>query len=225
MLDKIKNSFSSWTKLDYAWLVIANITILALSLYWGDSLLSIVSALSGVTSVVFISKQMTGAYYFGAINAATYAIISYQNNVYGSAVLNACYYLPMQFIGLYLWTQAKKKSASNKIETKVLTDEQRCWLASIAIVVIGVLAFVLNKIGGNVAIIDATTTVLSVIAMYLMAKQYLEQWYLWVIVNIASTAIWAISLYQGTGNYATLLMWIVYVLNSLFGLYNWRKNK
>lgn len=224
-MEKLKKSFSHWSNLDYAWLAVANLVLLALSIYFDDSLLSIVSALTGATSVIFISKQMPGAYYFGAINSVTYAIISFQNHIYGSAVLYACYYVPMQFVGLYLWTQAKKKSASNTVETKVLSTQQRCWIGCVSIVAIAILSFVLSSIGGNVAIIDATTTILSIIAVYLMTQQYLEQWYLWLIVNTASTILWAISLSQGTGNFATLFMWIIYVLNSIFGLYSWKKKK
>lgn len=224
-MEKLKKSFSHWSILDYTWLAVANIIILALSIYFGDSLLSIISALTGVTSVIFISKQMSEAYYFGVINCITYAIISFQNHIYGSAALYTCYYVPMQFIGLYLWTQAKKKSTSNEIKTKVLSIQQRCWIGCISIVAIAILSFVLSSIGGNVAIIDATTTILSIIAVYLMTQQYLEQWYLWLIVNTASTILWVISLSQGTGNFATLFMWIIYVLNSIFGLYSWKKKK
>ena len=55
-----------------------------------------------------------------------------------------------------------------------------------------------------------------------MVKQYLEQWYLWIIVNIVSIIMWIISLSQGFGDFATLLMWILYLLNSLYGLYKWK---
>ena len=224
-MEKLKQSFSHWSILDYTWLAVANLVLLALSIYFGDSLLSIVSALTGATSVIFISKQMPGAYYFGAVNSVTYAIISYQNHIYGSAVLYACYYVPMQFIGLYLWTQAKKKSASNTVEAKTLSSTQRCFLGCMSILAILVLSTILTKLGGNVAIIDATTTVLSIIGVYLMTKQYIEQWYVWLIVNTVSTILWVISLSEGAGNFATLFMWVIYVLNSLFGLYSWKKKK
>ena len=80
MLEKIKKSFSTWTKWDYLWLLIANGTILGLSLYWGDGLIPIISALTGVTCVIFVSKQMIANYYVGAINVALYAFLSYQSS-------------------------------------------------------------------------------------------------------------------------------------------------
>ena len=117
----------------------------------------------------------------------------------------------------------KNKSNSGQVESKSLTNKQRFILVLISFVAILAYSLVLKQLGGNIPLIDATSTVLSVIAMLLMVKQYLEQWYLWVIVNTVSIIMWAVSLSQGSGDYATLLMWIIYLLNSLYGLYNWRK--
>lgn len=220
-MEKLKQTFKDWTKLDWAWLIIANSVILGLSLYWGDGLIPIISALTGVTCVIFVSKQMIANYYVGAINVALYAFLSYQSRLYGDAMLNAFYYFPMQFIGIYMWK--KNKSNSGQVESKSLTNKQRFILVLVSFVAILAYSLVLKQLGGNIPLIDATSTVLSVIAMLLMVKQYLEQWYLWVIVNTVSIIMWAVSLSQGSGDYATLLMWIIYLLNSLYGLYNWRK--
>ena len=220
MLEKIKKSFNTWTKWDYLWLLIANGTILGLSLYWGDGLIPIISALTGVTCVIFVSKQMIANYYVGAINVALYAFLSYQSRLYGDAMLNALYYFPMQFVGIYMWK--KNKSDNGEVEAKALTIKQKFMLALVSIVAIIVYSLFLRLLGGNIPLIDATSTVLSVIAMILMVKQYLEQWYLWIIVNTVSIIMWVISLSQGSGDFATLLMWILYLLNSLYGLYKWR---
>ena len=90
-MEKLKQTFKDWTKLDWAWLIIANSVILGLSLYWGDGLIPIISALTGVTCVIFVSKQMIANYYVGAINVALYAFLSYQSRLYGDAMLNAFY--------------------------------------------------------------------------------------------------------------------------------------
>lgn len=222
-MEKLKKTFSNWTKLDFAWLLIANGTILGLSLYWGDGLIPIISALTGVTCVIFVSKQMIANYYVGAINVGLYAYLAFQSRLYGDFMLNAFYYFPMQFIGIYMWNKAKNKSTTDEVESKALTGEQRIKLACISLAAIVIYAGILSLLGGNLPLIDSTSTVLSVIAMILMVKQYLEQWHLWVVINGVSIAMWAVSLSQGSGDYATLLMWIVYLLNSIFGLYNWKK--
>lgn len=222
-MEKLKQAFSHWTKLDWAWLIVANATILGLGLYWGDGPIALISAITGVTCVIFVSKQMIANYYVGAINVALYAFLSYESKLYGDALLNAFYYFPMQFIGIYMWKKAKDNSQEHEVESKALTAKQRFILTLFSVIAIYLFSLVLDKIGGHVPLFDSASTVLSIIAMYLMVKQYLEQWYLWVIVNIISITMWAISLSQGSGDYATLLMWVIYLLNSLYGLYHWRK--
>ena len=222
-MKNIKKQFENWTKFDYIWLAIANLTILSLSLYWGDGIIPIISALTGVTCVIFVSKQMMLNYYVGAINVGLYAMLAFQSKLYGDFMLNAFYYFPMQFVGIYMWTKAKNKS-NGKVESKALSNKQRILLGVGSIVAIYLYSLVLKILGGNIPLIDATSTVLSVIAMILMVKQYLEQWVLWILINCTSTIMWLITLKQGNGDYATLLMWIVFLINSVYGLYNWTKS-
>lgn len=220
MLEKLKQSFKGMNKLDIIWLLIANIIILGLSLYWGDGPIAIISAMTGITCTVLISNKLVANYYFGIINVALYAYLSYQSKLYGDAMLNAFYYFPMQFVGIYMWK--KNKSDNGEVEARALTAKQKFILALVSIVAIVIYSLFLKFLGGNIPLIDSASTVLSVIAMILMVKQYLEQWYLWIIVNTISIIMWAISLYQGSGEFATLLMWILYLLNSLYGLYKWK---
>lgn len=222
-MEKLKKMFSNWTKFDYAWFIIANTVILSLSLYWGDGLIPTISALTGVTCVIFISKRMVLNYVVGAINVSLYAYLAYQSRLYGDCMLNALYYLPMQFIGLYMWSKALNKDNTNEVESKSLNAKQRIKLLCISLCCIVIYSGFLHLLGGNLVFIDSASTILAAIAMMLMVKQYMEQWYLWVIVNSISIIMWAISISQGSGNYSTLLMWIIYLLNSLYGLYNWRK--
>lgn len=222
-MELLKKQFKNWTTLDYAWLIIANAIILGLSLYWQDSVISIISAITGVTCVIFISKGMIANYFVGAINVALYAYLAFQSRLYGDFMLNAFYYFPIQFIGLYMWSKAKNKSENNELESKALDHKQRIILFLISITAILIYAEILKLLEGNIPIIDSTSTVLSVIAMILMVKQYLEQWYLWVIVNVVSIIMWVASLSEGSGDVATLIMWILFLLNSLYGLWNWRK--
>ena len=219
-MEKFKNMFKGMSKLDVIWLIVANVCILGLSLYWGDGPIAIISAMTGITCTVLVSNKLVANYYFGIVNVALYAFLSYQSKLYGDAMLNAFYYFPMQFIGIYMWK--KNKSDDGEVESKALTAKQKLMLTLVSFVAIVIYSLFLKFLGGNIPLIDATSTVLSVIAMILMVKQYLEQWYLWIIVNTVSIIMWGISLRQGSGEFATLLMWILYLLNSLYGLYKWK---
>lgn len=221
-MNKLKTFFKGWTKLDFTWLLIANLVIIGLGVRNKDSVLAIISATTGVTCVIFVSKQMMANYIVGIINVVLYAYLAFQSKLYGDFMLNAFYYFPMQFIGMYMWGKSKDKNNTGNLESKALNGLQKIQLTIVTIALTLLYSLLLKVLGGNIPFIDATSTILSIVAMILMVKQYLEQWYLWIIVNVVSIIMWWISLSQGSGDFATLLMWVVYLLNSLFGLINWK---
>jgi nicotinamide mononucleotide transporter len=217
-----KTIFKNWKLYEILWVTVATLSTLGLSLYWGDSPLAIVSSLTGILSVILVAKRMSLNYLFGAINVSTYAILSYQASFYGEVMLNALYYLPMQFIGLYMWKKAKEEN-DGEIESKSLSTEGRIRLVGISVSLVIFYGFFLKSLGNYLPFLDSTSTILSIIAMILMVKQFMEQWVIWVIINVVSIIMWAFSLINGVGEMATLIMWIVYLCNSIFGLYSWKK--
>ena len=67
------------------------------------------AGITGVLCVVLVAKGSIWNYLFGLVNVSLYAYISYKASLYGDAVLNAFYYVPMQFIG---WWQWRKRGAA-----------------------------------------------------------------------------------------------------------------
>ena len=58
----------------------------------------------------------------------------------------------------------------------------------------------------------------SVIAFTLMVMRFREQWVLWIIVNVVSITMWIMS-----GGFLMALMWFAYLVNSIYGYWNWSK--
>ena len=84
----IKNELSGWKTWEIIWLGLACLIITVLSIYWGDNLMGIISATTGVACVVLTGKGKLSAYLFGLINCVLYAIISYKATYYGETMLN-----------------------------------------------------------------------------------------------------------------------------------------
>ena len=66
---------------------------------------------------------------------------------------------------------------------------------------------------------DSTTTVLSLVGMWLTARKKIESWYYWFVVDILATGIYV---YKGIYFYATL--YGIYIFLALAGYYSWRKS-
>ena len=55
---KTKNYFSDWTLFEISWLIISTLTMLTLSIIWGDSPMALISGVTGIISVVLCAKPM-----------------------------------------------------------------------------------------------------------------------------------------------------------------------
>lgn len=103
-----KNEFTGWKKWEVVWLILATIIITGLSIYWGDNLRGITAAVTGVICVILTGKGKMSCYIFGLVNTILYAVIAFGAKYYGEVMLNALYYVPMQFVGWFMWKKHRK---------------------------------------------------------------------------------------------------------------------
>ncbi|MDX9781647.1 MAG: nicotinamide riboside transporter PnuC [Bacteroidales bacterium] len=182
------------------------------------------AGITGVVCVVLVAKGNIFNYLFGLINVSLYAIISFKAELYGDAALNALYYLPMQFVGWMLWLKKRESEVSVTVVGKRLNLRERLVLSVVSLSLVLIVAFILKIAGDPQPLKDSATTVLSVIAMFLMVKTYMEQWVLWVAVNIISIVMWTIAYANGVEHSLLMvIMWIFYLANSVNGWINWAK--
>ncbi len=220
-MNTIKNYFSDWDLYEKVWLFLFTIIIIALSVYWKDSPVGIIASLTGIWNVVLVAKGKIANYYFGVITVTTYAFVAFTQKYYGEVMLNMIYFFPMQFIGFYLWRKRKLSKTSDDVKVIYMTNKQRILWAAITIIATISYGFILKKLGGNLPFLDSSSTVMSVIAMVLMVFAFVEQWILWIFVDIVSIILWLVVMLNGGNDVAVLLMWIAFLVNAIYGFYNW----
>lgn len=141
-------------------------------------------------------------------------------------MLNALFYFPIQFIGIYLWKKNKTDRVVKGEDVKVKSLSRSGWfytILSILILTIGY-GFFLKYLGGNNIWTDSATNVLSIAAQIMMLKRLTEQWILWIAVNVLSIFLWLSVLFsQGGNDFSMLVMWSAFLVNSIYGYLNWRK--
>lgn len=222
MKEIIKNELAGWKKLEILWLFAASIIIALLSIYWKDSIMGIISATTGVACVVLTGKGKLSAYLFSLINCVLYAIISYKAKLYGETMLNALYYVPMQFVGFYVWKK-NMNSETHEVKKKHMSNKERLIYLMGMIVLTVAYGLILKQLGDAMPFVDSFTTVTSVIAMIISVKMFSEQWWLWIFVDIFSVYMWWCNFRAGSDNIATLLMWTVYLGNAIIMCIKWEK--
>jgi len=69
--------FRDWTLFEKVWLVLFTAVNIYLFFAFEDSLLGLISSLTGMMCVVLVAKGKISNYYFGIVQTASYAYISY----------------------------------------------------------------------------------------------------------------------------------------------------
>lgn len=221
--NKIKSFFNDWDLYEKVWLILFTSIILTLSIYWKDSPIGIIASITGIWNVILVAKGKIVNYYFGIIAVATYAFVAYTQKYYGEVMLNMLYFFPMQFAGLYLWKKRKAGKQEESVKVQYMKNSQRLVWTLITIAATIIYGFILKRLNGNLPFLDAASTTMSVIAMILMIFAFVEQWILWILVDIVSIILWVSVLLNGGNDIAVLIMWIAFLVNAIYGLINWIK--
>ena len=188
-------------------------------------------ALAGVVSTVLSANGSIWNFLFGLIDVLLYSFILYTNDQFSQLALHLLYILPMEFVGFFKW----RKLGLNKDNTvKARRMPAKYWInVGVIFVAIAVAAFILSNVLAKAAgadtvlvkaMLDALITTANIVAFLLMAGAYAEQWYLWIMVNVCSIVLWALTGILTPGaDYAVipLIKYIFYLLNSFNGIRIW----
>ena len=219
----VKRELSGWKKWEVIWLLLATAVILGLSIYWKDSMTGIWAALTGIWCVILTGKGKLSSFWVGTVNTILYAVVAWQARYWGEVMLNLIYYVPMNFVGLYMWSKNMNK------QTEEVLKERMSFKGSVlayTCVIAGTLGYgvILNLMNGTLPFIDSMSTVFSIFAQFLCVKRYMEQWVLWIVVDIVTVIMWVYAFINGTGDMATVLMWSIYLINAIIMFIKWKKD-
>lgn len=218
-------SWNHWTTFEKSWLVL--FTVINISVFFAvdDTILGLIISLTGMICVVMVAKGLIGNYLFGIVQVSLYGYLSYKYGLYGEAMLNLAFYLPTQFIGLWVWNKRKVTvKDTDEVIARKLTTLQSTLITVAAIGLIAGYAWLLSVIGGAEVGLDSATTVLSVIAQILMIMRFREQWLIWILVNALSIVMWVFTLNGQDGtSWTMVVMWSAFLINSVYGYWNWSR--
>lgn len=220
--------FEGWTLFEKIWLITFTLIGFGVSIAWGDSWIGFVATITGMVANILVAKGKIANYFFGFIAVVTYGFVAYGYALYGEAMLNWGFYAIANVVGFFIWHKNKKRKTNRvmgeDIPVKSLT--KKGWLLVIGSFIMGslVYAIILIELEAQQVRLDSMAVVLSIIGQILMTFRFKEQWHIWIAVNVLSVALWIVTLVQSGGNdYVMVVMWISYLVNSIYGFINWKK--
>jgi nicotinamide mononucleotide transporter len=214
--------FKSWNLFEKSWLATFAIIALYLSYKFQSSFLDYFAFITGILCVVLAAKGVIWTYFWGMLNTISYGYIAYKNGLNGEMGLNLYFFLPMNFIGYYMW----KGQLDNKV-VQMRALSLKNLFSTIFICALGILitGYYLSLVEGqNLPFLDATTNGLSITATFLMVLRFKEQWLLYIVLNVVTIWMWVNRLIGGSEEAPMMiLMWSAFLVNAAYGYYNWNK--
>lgn len=201
--------------------------------HYNVSWLELWSTILGLAAVIGARLNKVWWYPLGIANSVGFIAIFYQINMYSDLLLNF-YFIVISFLGWWMWVQKDKTGAEAFPIRRLGSLGQTVLLlfvvggtillgqnidvvfSSMASVVASATQTTYTHIPAALPYWDASTTVMSVAAMYLLAKRYVESWVLWVVVDII-----CIGLYMYKGVIAMAAEYFIFLLNAILALYQW----
>lgn len=179
--------------------------------------LEIVGTVVGLIYLYLEYKASIWLWVAGIVMPAIYIIVCYRAGLYADFGINVCY-LVASVYGVACWLGGRGESG-NSGETAIGHTPGRMYprLGAVFLVLFVAIAGVLIMFtDSNVALADSFTTALSVVAMWMLARKYVEQWLVWIVVDIVSVAM-----YMFKDLPFTSALYALYAVIAYFGYRKW----
>lgn len=152
------------------------------------------------------------------IMPAIYIFVYYEARLYADFGINI-YYLGAAVYGWFIWKYGNKSKEQKELPITCIPNKS--WLKSLIVFIVTLIIIawlLINYTDSNVPWWDAFTTALSIIGMWMLARKYLEQWWVWFVVDVIS-----VGLYIYKELYFTAGLYGLYATIAIFGWLNWKK--
>lgn len=181
--------------------------------------LEMIGVFFGFLSVWYSKKENILVFPTGIISTAIFVYILLVYGLLGDMLINA-YYFAMSIFGWYVWT--RKADETHFIPITKTTGKEKRWSAILFLATIGFVYFVyllFDKFDSWTSHVDALTTAIFFVGMWLMAKKKLENWTYWIIGDIIS-----VPLYLYKGLIFTAIQYFLFTIIAVYGYLAWKNS-
>lgn len=186
-------------------------------IFFFDNAVEITAVILGLISVYLVTRQNVWCYPLGIISVFIYIFIFFEVKLYADMGLQV-FFIVLQAYGWYEWLYGGKDHTA-----LLVTWASRRIYSITALFVAGataLLGYSLHQMtDASLPYVDSFLAVVSMAAQWMMAKKYVENWILWMIVNIGS-----IGMYGVKGLYVTMILYAVFFGLAILGYAEWKRS-
>ncbi|WP_255070896.1 nicotinamide riboside transporter PnuC [Lacihabitans sp. LS3-19] len=187
------------------------------------------ATLTGGYAVWLSAKENVWSWIIGLVNVVLASIMFYQIQLYPDMFLQGFFFVT-NIIGFWMWKFPKALDANQKNELRIT----KLPLKTSSILIVGglVCTYILGTFSKNLhqifptlfslpsafPYIDSFTTVMSIVATFMLMKKKVEAWWMWLAIDIISTYMYYVKdvkLYS--------ILYFVFCIIAAFGALDWTR--
>ncbi|MBA3732962.1 nicotinamide mononucleotide transporter [Patescibacteria group bacterium] len=153
----------------------------------------------------------------GILNSIFFLILFLKARLFADSGLQVVYVV-FGFLGWYWWLYGGKDKTELPVQN--VTKRTAFILAFLTLAFTWIMTIYLRKISDVSPFLDALTTVLSLVAQYLLTKKYIENWYIWITADVIY-----IYLYAYKNLYLTSILYFIFLCMCIQGVLEWKRSQ
>jgi nicotinamide mononucleotide transporter len=184
---------------------------MAFELNWLD----VVTTVLGLAYILLEYRASVWMWAVGFAMQSLGIVLYYQKGLYADCGMEF-YYLVMTMYGWWRWVHGSEKKQNlpiSRFPRRLVLP----WLLLIAVVWFVIYWLLISFTNSNVPLADSFTTALSIVGIWALAHKYLEQWFIWIVVDVVTCVLY---FYKGIPFKASL--YALYVVIAILGFFKWR---
>ena len=179
--------------------------------------IEIIAALFGVVSVYLSTREKIWSWPTAIVNVGLYILVFFKARLYADMGLQGVY-LILSIYGWYQWLYGGENHTELKVS--IATPRLLLFLAIIDVAVWLPLATALHRhTDAALPYLDSLLTTTSLVAQWMMTRKILENWVIWIAVDIVYVPMF---IYREL--YPTAALYTVFLVLAAKGYRDWRRS-
>ena len=171
-----------------------------------------------LANIYLAARQNIWCWPVGVVAVSLYLYIFFGAKLYSDTLLQV-FFLVMQFYGWYHWMRGGVDHSRSLAAVTRLTAREWWLTAAGAAGGTAVLGTVMRRFtDASLPYPDAFVATVSVIAQFMMTRKVLENWTLWIVVNIVSIGVYTVK-----ALYPTVALYIVNLVLCVKAYRDWKR--
>lgn len=186
--------------------------------FWAQTWVEWLLLITAIFYVVLAARENIWCWFWGIINGGLWAYLSFKGKLYADAMLQL-YYVAIGFWGIYQWKFKVKNAEEKELKISSLSLPQHVKIIILCVLISLPFGYFLKGYTDAAATyLDSITSVFAIFTTILVARKILENWLYWIIIDGVY-----IYLYGSRGMLMSAFIMGIYVIISVFGYFNWKK--